>query len=144
MSFVNSAITAVVSSLQSAPAVAANIGRVKLRPMAASTQQAIVVRPAGSVATNVSQTSGYPISWQTTIHVECYAKSTAATAPDAAVDALVQSAYARLMADITLGGAIVSLEPVSIDYDFDVDADQTTCATLTLSALQRVDAAFLS
>lgn len=144
MSFVNTAVTAIVASLQGAPAVASQIGRVKLRPLSASVTQAIIVRPARAVVAAASQTSGYPVAWSTAIQVECYAKSSSSTAPDVAVDALLQSVYARLMADITLGGAIVSLEPVSIDYDFDVDADQTTCATLTLSALQRVDAAFLS
>lgn len=144
MSFINTAISAIVASLQAAPAVSSNIGRVKLRPLAFSVQQAVVVRPARAVVAQSSQTSGYPITWSTAIQIECYAKSTAATAPDVAVDALLQTVYARLMADITLGGAVVELEPISIECDFDVDADQTTCATITFTALQRVDAASLN
>jgi len=35
------------------------------------------------------------------------------------------------MADQTLTGAVRSLTPVSLSYDFDVDAEPTVCATFS-------------
>jgi hypothetical protein len=76
--------------------------------------------------------------------VECYQRSTVATAPDQAVDALLEAVYARLMADPTLGGVVLSLQPQSINWDFDADGEQTTCATLTFNARHRSPGATLS
>ena len=126
---------AIVAALAQAPAVAPQVARVRLRPLAANTTTAVVVRPqSAEVAT---RTMGGPLQWVCRIAVECYAKTTTQTAPDVAVDALIQAAYARLMADTTLGSAVIALQPGSIGYDFDADGEQTTCATLVFSALHR-------
>lgn len=143
-SLVNTAVAAMVSALQSAPAVATNVARVRLRPLAQATTQAVVVRPLQSQVGDVDLAPGYPVSWTTAIAVECYAKSTTATSPDVAVDALVESVYSRLMLDTTLGGAVLSLQPQDISYDFDADGEQTTCVTLVFQTLQRANAGTLS
>lgn len=129
------ATAAVVAALQAAPAVAPQVARVRLRPLAASTTTAVVVRPIEAEAAEQLLT-GMPIQWQCAIAVECYAKTTTATAPDAAVDALLAAAYARLMADPTLGGAVSHMQPVGVSYEFDVDGEQTALATLTLQVRQ--------
>lgn len=141
---VNTAVTAMVAALQSAPAVASSVARVRLRPQAQATTQAVVVRPLQSQAGDADVPMGYPVSWTTTIAVECYARSTAATSPDVAVDALVESTYARLVQDPTLSGAVITLQLQEISYDFDADGDQTTCATLVFQTLQRVTAGTLT
>jgi hypothetical protein len=60
---------------------------------------------------------------------------------DVAVDTLVSNVYARLMADPTLGGAVIALQPQSVAYDFDADGENTVCATFIFNARQRVAAA---
>lgn len=144
MTLVNTAVTAMVAALQSAPAVAPNVARVRLRPQAQDTTQAVVVRPLQSQAGDTDVPMGYPVSWTSTIAVECYARSTAATSPDVAVDALVAATYARLVQDPTLGGAVITLQLQEISYDFDADGDQTTCATLVFQTLQRATAGTLN
>ncbi len=125
---------AIVAALAQAPAVAPQVARVRLRPLAANTTTAVVVRPqSAEVAT---RTMGGPLQWVCRIAVECYAKTTTQTAPDVAVDALIQAAYARLMADATLAGAVKRIEPEGIAYDFDVDGEQTACATLVFNVTQ--------
>lgn len=136
-SLVNTAVTAIVSALQSGTPVASTIARVRLRPLAQSTSQAVVVRPIQTQVAEAALYPGLPVSWSSTIAVECYARSGAATAPDIAVDALLEAVYARLMADPTLGGAVLSLQPQEVSFDFDVDGDQTTCATLVFQARHR-------
>lgn len=140
MSIVNTAISAVVASLSAAPAVGA-VSRVRLRPLSVTTATQVVVRPVDSQALESELAAGYPLSWQTRIGIECYARATAGTAPDVAVDALVSAVYARLMADASLGGAVVQLQPQSLSYEFDVDGEQTVCATFVFTALQRSAAA---
>lgn len=137
MSLVNTAVTAIVALLQAAPAVAPVVGRVRMRPMAQSGTTQVVVRPVDSQVQEASMTSGYPITWDTRLGVECYARAAAGQAPDVAVDSLVEAVYARLMADPTLGGAVIQLQPQALSYDFDADGDNTVCATFILSARQR-------
>lgn len=136
MSLVNTTITAVVAALQAAPALP-NVARVRLRPVSAANSTAIVVRPAEASVSEASMTSGQVVSWDLIIGVECYARAAAAQAPDVAVDATVEAVYARLMADPTLAGAVLQLQPRAVSYDFDADGENTVCATLLFSARLR-------
>lgn len=143
-SMVSTAVGAIVSALSSGTPVASQIARVRLRAFAQAVTQAVTVRPLQSEVGDQAFAPGYPISWRSSIAVECYARSGAAIAPDVAVDSLLEAAYARIMADTTLGGAVLDIQPQSISYDFDADGDQTTCATLVFTTLQRAAARTLS
>ena len=133
---VSAATGAICAALQASPAVATQVARVRMRPLAANTATAVVVRPAGAQA-GAQQINGMPIQWACQIAVECYAKATTATPPDVAVDALVAATYARLMADeATLAGAVGLITPAEITYDFDVDGEATACATLLFTVRQ--------
>lgn len=132
----SAAVGAIVSALNQAPAVATQVARVRLRPMASTTATAVVVRPLGAEVLDTDLPNGFPLAWQCQIAVECYAKATAATAPDVAVDALVAAAYARLMADTTIGGAVGLITPRDVAYDFDVDGEATACATFVFNVRQ--------
>lgn len=123
------ATAAIVAALQASPAVAPQVARVRMRPLAAGTTTAVVVRPQ-AMEVDEAYLAGGIARWQGQCTVECYAKTTTQTAPDAAVDALISATYSRLMADPTLAGAVARIDPVSLAYDFDVDGEQTTCATL--------------
>lgn len=134
---VSTAVAAVIAALNAGTPVSTQIARVRLRPMAQAQAQAVVVRPLQSEVAETSLYPNLPVSWTSAISVECYARTSAATTPDLAVDSLVEAVYARLMADPTLGGAVLSLQPQSMSWDFDADGDQTACATLVFHALQR-------
>jgi hypothetical protein len=136
MSIVNTAITAIVDALNAAPAVE-NVSRVRVRQVSAGTSTAVVVRPVDSQVAQASVTSSQPITWETRIGVECYARAAANQAPDIAVDALLSTVYAKLMTDPTLSGAVIALQPQSVSYEFDADAENTVCATFVFSARQR-------
>ena len=136
MSMVNDLVTAVVDALKAAPAVSPRVERVRLRALPASAGTAVVVRPIASDVLDAELTTGHPYAWTTQLAVECYARAPQGTAPDAAVDALLESVYARLMADATLGGAATVLQPQGISYDYDVDGESVVCATLQINARQ--------
>jgi len=137
---INTAVTAVVASLQSGTPVATQIARVRLRPIAQGAQQAIVVRPSPgttAVVLEAALSPGYPVSWGITVVVECYQRVPAGVDPDTAVDPLLEATYARLMTDPTLGGVLLALQPQTVSLDFDADAEQTACATLVFQARLR-------
>lgn len=134
MTIVNTVVTAAMAALQGAAPV---VGRVRLRPLSSTTLTAVVVRPVSSEVFDAPELTGYPYAWNTLIAVECYARSTSIQAPDASVDALLADVYSRLMTDLTLGGSVITLVPQGLTYDFDVDGEQTVCATFTFIARQR-------
>lgn len=144
-SVVSQVVGAVVAALQAAPAVSANVARVRLRPWSETTTSAVAVRPIDATREEASLYGfGGPESWQVRVAVECYARSTT-TAPDAAIDSLVQSVYGRLMAEPTLGGVITAgLEPQGITFDFDAEAEKFAAATLVLAARIRTAGTNLS
>jgi hypothetical protein len=132
-----SAVAAIVAALSAGTPVAPQVARVRLRPIAQATGTAVIVTPLSTEVAEVAIFPGQPVSWTTALKVECYARSSAATTPDVAVDSLVAAVYARLMADTTLGGVVLSLQPQSIAWDFDADGENTTCATLVFNARHR-------
>lgn len=140
----NTAVTAIVATLRSAPAVASSVTRVRLRPQPKSVLYGVDVHPSRSLPGVSDVPMGYPVSWDTSISVDCYARSTVATSPDEAIDALVESVYTRLMQDPTLGGEVIGLQPQDLSYDFDADGEQTTCVTLVFQILQRAAAGTIS
>lgn len=131
MSLVKSAIDAVMTALSG---VAPVVDRVRLRPLPKSNPQAVTVRPVQAEAVE-SLMQGAVIHWAVVVAVECYARSE--SDPDGAVDGLVSDVYSRLMTDVSLGGAVVQVQPQAVVYDFDVDGEKTACATLTFLIRQR-------
>lgn len=125
-----SVVGAVVAALQAAPAVSAQLDRVRLRPVAKESATAVVVRPGGA-AHDDSVGQGVVGIWATSVSVECYARAGASTSPDLAVDALLQDVATRLFQNRSLGGLVGDLTLTTVVYDFDVDGENTACVTLT-------------
>ena len=136
MSMINAVVTAVVDALKAPPAVSPRVERVRLRALPASAGSAVVVRPIASDVLDAELPTGHPYAWTTQLAVECYARAPQGTAPDVAVDALLDAVYARLLRDPTLGGAATVLQPQAITYDYDVDGENVVCATLQINARQ--------
>lgn len=134
MTFVNTLVTAAKELLDG---VAPVVDRVRLRPQSATTTKAVSVRPGAAEVFDAPEISGYPYAWDASLVVDCYARPAADEALDEAVDPLLADVYARLMADLTLGGRVVTLQPHSLSYDFDVDGGKAVCATLTFIARLR-------
>jgi len=133
----HAACGALVAALRTAPAVAPQVDRVRLHPWPAAAVSGVVVRPAEATRTPVPFSAADHSVWQLRVSVDCYGRanrSTNTTAEDAA-DAQLQAAYSRLMADPSLGGSLLGLEPVGVSYDFDESGDPpTACASLVLIA----------
>ena len=128
-------IAAVVVRLQTVPAASLQVYRARLKPIAEQHQDAVVVRIESSLPERFGILNA-PTDWDTTLAIECYARSATLTA-DQAVDALLAKVFAKLAADPSLGGLVMDLNPTALEYDFAGDAEQMACATLTLKVLHR-------
>lgn len=137
------AVAAAVAALEAAPPVAEVVDRVRLRPWGQDVMTAIDVRPMRA-APQSADMAGRPVAWESGITVRCCARAPEGVTPDAAVDAVLGPAYARLMADPTLGGVVLGLTPIGIEFDFDGSAaDDVASATLFIQVRQRATSATL-
>lgn len=136
-------IGAIQAALQQAPAVSAHVFRARARVLPEQMATAIVVRPARAEReAGVGQ--GTPALWVTGVALECYARGTPSAPVDLQVDTLLAAAVARLMADPTLGGLVGNLELQTIDWDFDVDGQQTACVTVIFNVPHATGAGVLN
>lgn len=136
-------VRAMQASLQAAPAVSANVFRARSRVIPRQMVTALVVRP-GQAKVDRGVGQGSPGIWLTAVDMECYARGAAGLDSDDAVDALMGAAVARLMADTSLRALVGDIGPEAIDWDFDVDGEQTACATVTFYVRHATAAGVLS
>lgn len=127
-------VNAVAAALVQAPAVAPLVDRrSRARAIPDTAATAVTVGPVSANADDSTMAFAGPDLWSVRVAVECYAR--AGGDVDAELDTLVQAAFARLMADPTLAGAIPGgLMPPSITYDFDALDARYASATLFFTA----------
>jgi hypothetical protein len=116
---------AIIATLLSATALAG--GRVvgnRRRPMAAQDPSQIYVYLEESTA---SRPTIGTIDWHTRIRIECVARTVSGTSAEDAADALAVSAYARIMADPSLGSAAIDTQAEALAWLED-EADTTLSA----------------
>lgn len=117
---------AVAALLAASPSLGAGAVKVqRRRPMAQAVASQVFVYYDESQPT--MQTSG-SVVWKTRVRIECVARDAAGVSADAASDALVQAAYARVMATYpALGGLATAIAPVGMASTGD-EADTTLSA----------------
>lgn len=130
---------AMQQALQAPPAVSAHVCIARARALPSSMSSAIVVRPVQAERDGAIG-AGASALWSTSMALECYARGQLSDAVGAALDALVQAAGARLLQDAALAQLAPSMDIKGITWDFDVDGEQTACATLVIH-LQHATAA---
>lgn len=134
---------AMQAALRAADPVSPNVFRARARVVPQQMATAIVVRPA-QAERDASVGQGAMVLWLTAVAMDCYARGSASAPVDTAVDALMGAAVQRLMQDPSLGGLVGSIDPQAVTWDFDVDGEQTACATVTFYVRHATAAASLS
>lgn len=124
--------------LASPPLADGNVVANRRRPMPASVTRQIFVYLQDSLPER-GAIRGAPIDWRTTIRVECLARDDGPVDADTAADALAVEVYARLLADMSLGGRAYDLEPSAMGCTGD-EADATLSATQFLFAVSHTTA----
>ena len=124
---------AFIAALGATPAVSPNIFRARERVLAEEHVTAINVQFDGSEP-YAGVMHGAPVDWRSKITVECYARSSI-TSGDLAVDPLLETAYARLALDTTLGGMVADIGYPQIEAENDSQGQKPGWPTIRAPAL---------
>ena len=111
-------LAAVRTALTGTTGVSTRIYRSRVEPMARAESPAIVVEPLNDTA---QQNTSLPtLDWSLTVRVAVIVRG---AIPDQLADPIVESLHAKLMADLTLGGVAIDVQPQGVNFEM-VEADQ--------------------
>lgn len=111
-------LAAVRTALTGTTGVGSRIYRSRVEPMARAESPAIVVEPVSDTA---QQNTSLPtLDWSLTVRVAVIVRG---AIPDQIADPVVESLHAKLMADLTLGGVAIDVQPQIVNFEM-VEADQ--------------------
>lgn len=111
-------LAAVRTALTGTTGVSTRIYRSRVEPMARAESPAIVVEPVNDTA---EQNTSLPtLDWSLTVRVAVIVRG---AIPDQVADPIVESLHSKLMADLTLSGYAIDIQPQSVNFEM-VEADQ--------------------
>ena len=111
-------LTAIRTALTGTVGVGTRIYRSRVEPLARQESPAIVIEPVSDTA---EQNTSLPtLDWSLTVRVAVIVRG---MVPDQLADPIVADAHSKIMADLTLGGYAIDVQPQSVSFDF-VEADQ--------------------
>lgn len=118
-------LAAIRSALTGTTGVSTRIYRSRVEPMARQESPAIVVEPLEDKA---EQNTSLPtLDWSLLVRVAVVIR---ANVPDQAADPVVESLHSKLMADLTLGGLAMDIQPIQVEFqaiEADVPAGVVMC-----------------
>lgn len=118
-------LAAIRTSLNGTTGVGARIYRSRVEPLARQESPAIIVEPLKDRA---EQNTSLPtLDWSLLVRVAVIIR---ANVPDQAADPTVESLHAKIMADLTLGGLAMDIQPVQVEFqtvEADVPAGVVMC-----------------
>ena len=111
-------IAAIRTALIGTTGVSTRIYRSRTEPVTRGESPAIVVEPLTDTA---DQNTSLPtLDWSLTVRVAVIVRG---EIPDQIADPVVESLHAKIMADLTLGGYAIDIQPIGVTFDI-VEADQ--------------------
>jgi len=111
-------LAAIRTRLTNTSGVGTRIYRSRVEPIAREESPAIVVEPLNDTA---SQNTSLPtLDWAMTVRVTVIVRG---AIPDQQADPIVESLHGKLMADLTLGGYSMDIQPQSVNWQL-IEADQ--------------------
>ena len=113
-----SIISNIVTALAGTSGVGTRIYRSRVEAMARGESPAIVVEPISDTAQE--NTSLPTLDWSLTVRIAVIVRG---IAPDQLADATIQSLHSKVMADITLGGYAMDIQPQNVNWEL-IEADQ--------------------
>ena len=111
-------LAAIRTALTGTTGVSTRIYRSRVEPLARGETPAILVEPISDTA---QQNTSLPtLDWSLTVRVAVIVRG---NIPDQVADPIVQDMHAKLMADLTLGGYAIDIQPQGVTFDL-AEADQ--------------------
>ena len=111
-------LAAIRTALTGTTNVGSRIYRSRVEPLARQESPAIVVEPVSDTA--AQNTSLPTLDWSLTVRVAVIVRG---DIPDQLADPIVADAHSKIMADLTLGGYAIDVQPQSVSFDL-MEADQ--------------------
>jgi hypothetical protein len=106
-------LAAVRTALTGTTGVGTRIYRTRVEPIAREESPAIVVEPISDTA---SQNTSLPtLDWSMTVRVSVIVRG---AIPDQQADPIIESLHSKLMADLTLGGYAIDVQPTNVTFVF--------------------------
>jgi hypothetical protein len=111
-------LIAIRTALTGTAGVGSRIYRSRVEPITRGESPAIVVEPVSDTA---EQNTSLPkLDWSLTVRVAVIVRG---AIPDQLADPIVEDAHSKIMADLTLGGYAIDVQPVSVTFELQ-EADQ--------------------
>jgi hypothetical protein len=113
-----SILTAIAAALVGTTGVSTRIYRSRVEPITRGESPAIVIEP---ISDSAQQNTALPtLDWSLIVRVAVIVRG---NIPDQIADPTVESLHAKMMADLTLGGYAIDVQPQSVNFEL-VEADQ--------------------
>jgi hypothetical protein len=111
-------LAAIRTALTGTTGVGTRIYRSRVEPLARQESPAIVIEP---VSDNAEQNTALPtLDWSLTVRIAVIVRG---NVPDQLADPIVADMHSKIMADLTLGGVAIDVQPQSVGFEL-VEADQ--------------------
>jgi hypothetical protein len=106
-------LAAVRTALTGTTGVANRIYRSRVEPVSRAESPALVVEPLSDTA---AQNTALPtLDWSMIVRITVIVRG---VVPDQLADPIIQSLHSRLMADLTLGGYAIDVQPIGVTFNF--------------------------
>ena len=111
-------LAAIKTALTGTTGDGTRIYRSRVEPLARQESPAIVIEP---VSDNAEQNTALPtLDWSLTVRIAVIVRG---NVPDQLADPIVADMHSKIMADLTLGGVAIDVQPQSVGFEL-VEADQ--------------------
>jgi hypothetical protein len=111
-------LAAVATALTGTTGVSTRIYRSRVEPLSRGESPALVIEPINDTA---EQNTSLPkLDWSLTVRIAVIVRG---NIPDQVADPIIESLHAKLMADLTLGGYAIDVQPQGVSFEL-VEADQ--------------------
>jgi hypothetical protein len=111
-------LAAITSTLAGTTGVSTRIYRSRVEPLTRGESPALVIEPISDTAEQL--TSLPRLDWSLTVRIAVIVRG---NIPDQVADATIESLHSKLMADLTLGGYAIDIQPQGVNFEM-VEADQ--------------------
>ena len=108
----------IATTLSSTAGVNGRVYRSRVTALARGESPALIIEPVSDTAQQI--TSLPKLDWTLRVRVVVVVRS---STPDTDADTVVESLHSKIMADLTLGGYAIDIQPVLSNFDY-LDADQ--------------------
>ena len=111
-------LAAIRTALIGTTGVSTRIYRSRVEPISRGESPAIVVEP---ISDSAEQNTALPtLDWSLTVRVAVIVRG---DIPDQLGDPIVEDAHSKIMADLTLGGYAIDVQPINVNFELQ-EADQ--------------------